>query len=86
VPQGANVVLDYATTSAMQSATNWVGIYGPGTTPGSSASITWQYVPTANGNVAFNTSALTPGSYTAWYLYNDGYSVLGGPVSFSVSP
>lgn len=86
VPQGANIVFDYATTGAKQSATNWVGIYSAGNTPGSQSSITWQYVPTANGNVAFDTSALSPGNYTAWFLYNDGYSVLNGPVSFRVSP
>jgi hypothetical protein len=86
VPQGANIVFDYATTGAKQSSTNWVGIYSAGNTPGAQASITWHYVPTANGNVAFDTSALSPGNYTAWYLYNDGYSVLNGPVSFRVSP
>ncbi|WP_266171180.1 alkaline phosphatase family protein [Dyella subtropica] len=86
MPQGANLVLDYATTGGKLSATNWVGIYSAGNTPGSSSSITWQYVPTANGNVALNTSSLSPGSYTAWYLYNDGYGVLSGPVSFSVTP
>ncbi|SFS00658.1 Phosphoesterase family protein [Dyella sp. OK004] len=85
VPQGGRIVFDYATTGAKQSTTNWVGIYNAGNTPGSQSSITWQYVPTANGNVAFDTSALSPGNYTAWYLYNDGYGVLNGPVSFTVS-
>ncbi|MFC5741156.1 alkaline phosphatase family protein [Dyella tabacisoli] len=86
VPQGGNIMLDYATTDTQLSATNWVGIYSAGNTPGSQSSIVWQYVPTANGNVSFNTSNLAPGSYTAWYLYQDGYSVLSGPVSFNVSP
>ncbi|WP_266158323.1 alkaline phosphatase family protein [Dyella silvatica] len=86
VPQGANVVLDYATTGAQLSATNWVGIYSDGNTPGVQSSTAWQYVPTSYGQAAFNTSNLAPGHYTAWYLQNDGYGVLSGPVSFNVSP
>lgn len=85
VPQGANIVFNYSTTSATSSATNWVGIYSAGDTPGSKASVVWQAVPTANGNVSFNTSSLSPGNYTAYLLYNNGYSTLAGPVNFSVS-
>ena len=37
------------------------------------------------GTATFATSGLSAGSYAAWLLYNDGYSVLAGPVAFAVT-
>jgi len=64
---------------------NWIGIYRSGVTPGSTASLSWQYVTTGSGAATFATSGLAAGSYAAWLLYNDGYTSLAGPVTFSVS-
>ncbi|HEX5278046.1 MAG TPA: cellulase family glycosylhydrolase [Fluviicoccus sp.] len=84
VAKGSNVVLSYATSAAKQSSKNWVGIYAPGQIPGQAGSIAWQYTPTATGDISFSTSGLNPGNYAAWFLYNDGYSALAAPVSFTV--
>ncbi|WP_051709767.1 alkaline phosphatase family protein [Andreprevotia chitinilytica] len=85
VLQGENIVFNYMSTAGMTSASNWVGIYKQGSTPGSVSSLQWQYVPNAGGVVSFSTANLSPGTYTAWYCYNDGYTTLAGPVTFVVS-
>jgi Phosphoesterase family len=86
VAQGANIVFNYATTPAMVNADNWIGIYATGNTPGQGSSINWQYAPSANGTASFSTSGLAAGSYAAWYLYDNGYTALSGPLNFTVSP
>jgi hypothetical protein len=86
VTKGANIVFNYATPASTLSSSNWIGIYAAGQTPGQVGSITWQYAPSANGTASFSTSSLAAGSYAGWYCYNNGYTVLAGPVSFTVSP
>ena len=86
VAQGANVVFDYTTTLAAASASNWVGVYAPGVTPGASSSLVWQYVANQGGRVALSTSSLAPGSYVAWLLADGGYTPMAAPVSFVVTP
>jgi hypothetical protein len=86
VAKGTNIVFSYATPAVTLSSSNWIGIYAAGQTPGQVGSITWQYAPSASGTVGFSTSGLAAGSYAAWYCYNDGYTVLAGPDSFTVSP
>jgi phospholipase C len=87
VPNGATITFSYATPAATVNATNWIGLYSAGQTPGEVGSITWQYAPGASGSLTFSSSSLTGvGSYTAFYLYDNGYQVLAGPVSFSVVP
>jgi hypothetical protein len=86
VVRGANIVFNYATPASTLSSSNWVGIYAPGQTPGQVGSITWQYTASASGTASFSTSNLAAGSYAAWYCYNDGYTMLAGPTSFTVSP
>ncbi len=86
VSKGTNIIFTYATPPADLSAKNWVGIYTPTQTPGSVASTVWAYTPNLSGTVSLSTSGLTAGSkYVAWYLYNDAYTKLAGPVSFSVA-
>ncbi|MDF3287950.1 alkaline phosphatase family protein [Streptomyces silvisoli] len=82
--QGQSVTFDYSTPAANLSAKNWVGIYPAGVKPGSQGSTLWQYTPNANGTVSFDTTALTPGAYDVYYLYNDGYTSLAGPVPLTV--
>lgn len=82
-------------------AKDWIGIYRSTESPGSVPSTTWAYTngrqtaggatgPTG-GTVRFAKGAkptwpLVPGSYKAYFLRNDGYDVLAGPVSFTVTP
>lgn len=85
VSRGAPVLLHYAAPPGKLDAENWIGIYAPGTSPGKGNALQWAYAPAQNGTASFSTSALTVGEYTVWYLYKNGYVVLGGPISFSVT-
>jgi phospholipase C len=86
VPNGGTITFSYSTPAATVSSTNWIGIYESGQTPGQVGSTTWQYAPGASGTLTFSTASLVGvGSYTAYYLYNNGYQVLAGPVTFSVT-
>jgi hypothetical protein len=78
---GAPGTFQYSTPAATVSDKNWIGIYPVGVQPGSQASTTWQYAPGGSGSLTFS---LSPGTYAAWYLYNDGYTVLAGPTNFTV--
>jgi phospholipase C len=87
VPNGATITFSYATPAATVNSANWIGLYSPGQTPGQAGSITWQYAPGASGSLTFSSSSLYGvGSYAAFYLYDNGYQVLAGPVGFSVVP
>jgi hypothetical protein len=85
VSQGTYVHLDYSTPVNRLSNQNWIGIYAPGSSPGNGASTSWQYAPNGSGTLSFDTSGLAPGTYNVWYCYNDGYTVLAGPVSLTVT-
>lgn len=86
VANGSSVTFQYATPSGTTSSTNWIGIYPVGVTPGQKSSLTWQYAPNSSGSLTFATSSLSgPGSYAVWYLYNNGYTALAGPVTLTVT-
>jgi streptogramin lyase len=85
VPNGADITFSYSTPAATVNSTNWIGIYSPGQTPGQVGSTTYQYAPGSSGTVTFATTNLNGvGPYAAFYLYDNGYQVLAGPVDFSV--
>ena len=84
VKSGADVTFNYSTPPSMLSSKNWVGIYEPGQVPGDVSSTTWQYAPDGSGSLTFSTGGLAAGDYEAYYLYDDGYQVLAGPVDFKV--
>jgi hypothetical protein len=84
VYEGTQVSFSYAAPAADVRGTNWVGFYPVGVKPGTQASIIWQYTGGASGTVSFDTSGLGPGSYDVYYLYNDGYDVLSGPLTLRV--
>jgi len=87
VPNGSTITFSYSTPAAGVISTNWIGLYSAGQTPGQVASTTWQYAPGSGGTLTFSSASLNGvGKYTAFYLYNNGYQVLAGPVSFSVVP
>ena len=81
---GSPVTFSYTTPPATSSAKNWIGIYKPGDTPGSQASTAWQYTPGTSGSATF-TANYGAGGYKVYYFSNDGYSVLAGPISLTLS-
>lgn len=85
-PHGGNIVFDYRVPPSSVTAYNWIGLYPVGAQPGSVSSLAWQYTPAEGGRAAFDTSSLAAGTYAAWLLANDGYSVLAGPVPFTITP
>ena len=85
VAKGAALTFNYNAPSGKLDPKNWVGLYATGHTPGNGASTLWSYTPDTNGSASFSTSALAAGNYNAWYLYQDGYTVLAGPVAVSVT-
>ncbi|MCX4744377.1 alkaline phosphatase family protein [Kitasatospora sp. NBC_01287] len=86
VANGSSVTFQYSTPPATAGSTNWIGIYPTGVTPGSQSSITWQYAPNGSGSLTFDTSKLSgAGNYAVWYLYDDGYTALAGPLALTVS-
>jgi hypothetical protein len=84
VKQGTYMHVDYTTPQSQLNSENWIGIYAQGNSPGHGASTSWQYTPSGSGTATFDTSGLAPGTYTVWYCYNNGYTVLAGPVTLTV--
>ncbi|MEU9048208.1 MULTISPECIES: alkaline phosphatase family protein [unclassified Kitasatospora] len=86
VTNGGNATLRYALPNTSQvSAKNWVGVYPAGVIPGSRSALTWAYTPNQSGAVTLSTGKLNgAGTYDAYYLANDGYSVLAGPFPLTV--
>lgn len=78
-------------TGAAGGATDWVGIYGAGETPGGNNdySDAWNYLNgtrtagagPADGSMSFT---LPVGNYYVALLLNDGYDLAQGPIMFSV--
>jgi hypothetical protein len=80
---GTSVTFSYATQDSLETARNWIGIYPAGDIPDQVASTKWSYETGPSGTATF--TGLASGTYYAYYLYNDGYIPLAGPVSFTVS-
>ena len=85
VSQGTFVHFDYATPASKLNSENWIGIYAAGKSPGNGSSAIWQTVSGAGGTATFDTSSLAPGTYSVWYCYDNGYTVLAGPVTLNVT-
>lgn len=79
---GQPITATYATD--VPDATNWVGIYPAGVTPGDQPSTLWDYAPDASGTLPFS-GDLAAGEWTAWFLAQDGYEPLAEPVAFTVA-
>lgn len=84
VTRGSAISFHYVAPAGKLDGQNWVGLYPVGKTPGSVNSLLWSYCGAASGDVSFATSNLAVGNYAAWYLYQNGYAVLAGPVNFTV--
>jgi sugar lactone lactonase YvrE len=83
VVDGLNITFSY--TANPSNAENWIGIYNEGDSTLTDY-LTWSYTPGASGTISFSTAGLNPGNYQAVLLYDDGYGVLAGPVTFTVTP
>ncbi|HUN36271.1 MAG TPA: 6-bladed beta-propeller [Trebonia sp.] len=83
VVDGLNITFAYTADPA--NSENWIGIYTNGDTSLGDYQ-TWAYTPGASGTSSFSTAGLNPGTYQAYLFYDDGYGVLAGPVTFTVTP
>ena len=82
ITAGTQLAFDY--TAATAGATNWVGVYQAGQTPGDVASSVWAYAPDTGGTVTLSSSGLAAGSYEAWLFSDDGYTELGSGITFTI--
>lgn len=90
---GENIVATWSDRSPAYGA-DWIGIYRQGQTPGGVGSTLWFYVNgtrTAGstgvtaGSVTFASPTLAAGTWVAYFLQNDGYTVVGSPITFTVA-
>jgi hypothetical protein len=91
VTAGQSLTFSYSVPSGDASLTNWVGLYNS-----ADADSSWDYTqndsqaaptsgtPSTTGTVTLSTTGLAPGTYTAKLLYNDGYTLIGAPVTITV--
>ena len=87
VPDGASLTVSYTVPATQLTSENWIGIYEPGQTPGVEDLACWDWSPGASGMLTFASTCLNGvGPYVAWLFYDNGYTELAGPVSFSVTP
>lgn len=84
--KGAPLTLRYSTSSDKLSDKNWIGLYPAGATRPPQESFVWAYTPDAKGSTTLDTGRLPgPGTYAAWYFYNDVYEALAGPLVFTLT-
>lgn len=85
---GVPLTFSYTTDTPM--AMNWIGIYnnpadGPTDQKHHAGSTVWTYVQGTSGTATLPSDALTPGHpITAYLLYNDGYTWLAQPITFTL--
>jgi uncharacterized protein (DUF2141 family) len=91
VTAGEPLAFSYTVPSGQASLTNWVGLYNSANTDSS-----WDYTqndsqtapssgtPATTGTVTLSTTGLAPGTYTAKLLYNNGYTLIGSPVTITI--
>jgi sugar lactone lactonase YvrE len=91
VQQGQSITFDYSIPAGKVNSENWVGLYSdPGNGPVDQAyvgaSTTYNWVTNGSGTTTFSTANLAPGHYIAYALYDNGYTWLAEPVTFTVTP
>ena len=85
VAAGQALSVAYQTTANTANAQDWLGLYPVGVIPGSQGSSAWEWAAGASGTATFPASSLpAAGTYALWYLYDNGYSVLAGPVDITI--
>jgi hypothetical protein len=78
--------LTFDWTTDQPGAKNWIGVYGPASSPGNGSSWVWTYVANAaSGTTTVDTHTLAGGPYQAYLLYDDGNQILAqaAPVTFT---
>jgi sugar lactone lactonase YvrE len=90
VQQGQQITFSYSIPAAQVLSDNWVGLYSnPGCGPVNQVSVcgstTYNWVTNASGTTTFSTGSLAPGNYIAYFLYDNGYTWLAKPVTFTVT-
>jgi len=90
VRQGQQITFDYSVPAAQVQSENWVGLYSnPGCGPVNQVSVcgstTYNWVTNGSGSTTFSTGSLAPGNYIAYFLYDNGYTWLASPVTFTVT-
>lgn len=71
---------------------DWIGVYAPGVEPGRSASLAWLYTnggrtvggQAKQGKVVFPAGTFEVGRYEVWFLANNAYERLAGPMELVV--
>ncbi len=89
---GEDIVATFASGPAY--AKDWIAIYQAGETPGDPPSTRWSYVDgteegatgVANGTITFTSGLTTPGSYVAYFLLDDSYTILATETFSVVAP
>ncbi|OAA58148.1 exonuclease III [Cordyceps fumosorosea ARSEF 2679] len=80
--QKPTFTFDYSTT--VPDKTNWVAVYPKGYDPSVAEQRTqylyWAYAPESSGTVQIQPAWAYPGEYSAWFLAQNGYNKLAGPV------
>lgn len=89
VDQGTFLTFAYTVSADQVSDKNWVGLWpDPGNGPVDGSYVgpqtTYVYAPGASGSVTLSSGQLSPGSYLAFYLYDDGYTSICDPLHLTV--
>lgn len=78
---------DYVVPPWHHRPANWIGIYAKGAVPGVPVSLQWAYAPRGAGSVMlsdFLKAPIPPGTYDAYLLFDDGYTILDGPLTLTI--
>ena len=91
VTEGSTLTFDYTLGSAADvNSENWIGIYdNPGCGPVDQSYVcgskTYNWVTSTSGASSFDTAGWAPGSYVAYLLYDNGYTWLAKPITFTIT-
>ncbi|MGS0896748.1 phosphocholine-specific phospholipase C [Burkholderia stagnalis] len=79
---------DYVAPPWQHSPKNWIAVYPKGATPEKGKYLAWVYATKSVGAVTLasrsGNAVLASGSYDLWYLFDDGYTPLAGPVTINL--
>lgn len=79
---------DYVAPPWAHSPKNWIGVFRAGQTPGHDSAVAWVYAPKSVGSALLasrpGNPRLAAGVYAVWYLFDDGYKPLRGPMRLDI--
>ncbi|WTW93417.1 LamG domain-containing protein [Streptomycetaceae bacterium NBC_01309] len=87
VASGTRFSIHYTAVPAKVAAKTWIGIYTGSAGPGNGDAYDWEYAPTAGATISFPVKkpTLPVGSYRVYLLYNNGYEILAGPQTLTIT-